>query len=113
MKHILLSFDSARPECLSEIDPACHIWLFIPAGQEYMPMTWCEVLCRFGKRVHFVFLPPGSAADPGLVWAYHLGRIAAQDPDAAICLLSDDNRQDIVLQRMRAQQHCLDVVRFD
>jgi len=116
MQHILIDFENIQPEAkqLAALDENnCHIWLFLgKLQQKTLSIDLCEVLCRFGKNVHFVRIARTGKNALDFYLAYYLGKISEQDKDALICIFSRDTGFDVLVEHMESEQHCCGIVRM-
>ena len=116
MQHILIDFENIQPEAkqLAALDENnCHIWLFLgKLQQKTLSIDLCEVLCRFGKNVHFVRIARTGKNALDFYLAYYLGKISEQDKDALICIFSRDTGFDVLVEHMESGQHCRGIVRM-
>ncbi|WP_416190989.1 PIN domain-containing protein [Neisseria sp. CCUG12390] len=115
MKHILIDFENVQPEAeqLNGLDESCHIWLFLgKLQQKTLSVELCEVLCRFGKNVHFVRVAKTGKNALDFYLAYYLGKITEQDNEALICILSRDGGFDVLVEHLEDVGHCKGIVRL-
>ncbi len=116
MKHILIDFENLQPEPFEfnslHIDN-CHIWLFLGKFQQKtLPVELCEVLCRFGKNVHFIRIAKTGKNALDFYLSYYLGKITAQDENATIYIMSRDNGFDVLVEHLLDNVYCKNIIRI-
>lgn len=114
MNHLLIDFENIRPQNLDKLSAEnTHIWLFLGMIHKMLPVELVQSLLRFGERAHIIRLQKTGKNALDFYLSYYLGQITAQDPNAAIGILSKDGGYDILVEHITANKNAQRIVRLN
>lgn len=89
MKHILVDLDGLKVADLERVyENGCRVWLFFGATRKDIALPLAELLCRIGADVRFIRMDRGGKNALNFYLNFYVSRIAFDDPEAKITILS-------------------------
>lgn len=89
MKHILVDLDGLKVNDLERVyEPGSRVWLFFGASRKEVALPLVELLCRIGTEVRFIRMERRGKSTLNFYLNFYISRIAFDDPEAQITILS-------------------------
>lgn len=99
--YVLIDYENVQPEALGILDDeAFHVIVFVGANQSKVSFEVASALQRMGNRADYIRITGNGSNALDFHIAFHLGQIAAQDPDACFHIISKDKGFDPLVQHL-------------
>lgn len=103
MQFVLVDFENVQPSGLEGlVRGKHHVRLFVGASQSKIPFETARALQALGSDAEYVQITGSGRNALDFHIAYHLGRLAVENPAAKFLVVSKDTGFDPLVEHMRA-----------
>lgn len=103
--YILIDYENVQPETIPPLSPdVIAVSIFLGAHQNKVPLTLVKVVQSLGKRGQWIQTSASGKNAVDFHVAFHMGEIAATDPEAYIHVISKDTGFDPLLAHLKKER---------
>lgn len=100
--YILIDYENVRPESLAGLDAEhFRVLVFVGASQSKLSFEFAAAMQQLGARAEYIKISGNGPNALDFHIAFHMGRIAAEDPSAFFHVISKDTGFDPLIQHMK------------
>jgi hypothetical protein len=101
--YVLIDFESVQIRSLEQLThDHFKVIVFVGASQAKLPFELAESLQRLGARAQYIKISGHGLNALDFHIAYHIGRLAAEEPSAYFHIISKDRGFDPLIQHLRS-----------
>lgn len=105
INYVLIDLENVQPASLAGLDAEFFkVLIFVGAGQTKIPFELASAAQRLGERAAYIKIAGNGSNALDFHIAYHIGRLAQQDPTAYFHIISKDTGFDPLIQHLKAQK---------
>jgi len=102
---VLVDFENIQPRNISLLSGASFkIKVFVGTNQAKVPLEMARALQMFGPNAEYIQISGSGRNALDFHIAYYLGRLAAEEPDAQLHVISKDKGFDPLIKYLNAQK---------
>lgn len=102
---VLVDFENIQPKNIGLLSGASfRIKVFVGTNQAKVPLEMARVLQMFGPNAEYIQISGSGRNALDFHIAYYLGRLAAEEPDAQLHVISKDKGFDPLIKYLNAQK---------
>lgn len=103
--YVLIDYENVQPSSLAGLDAEhFRVLVFVGASQNKLTFDMADNLQKLGARAEYIKIAGNGANALDFHMAFHMGRIAAQDPTACFHVISKDAGFDPLIQHMKERK---------
>jgi hypothetical protein len=104
-QYVLIDFENVQPDALAGLDAEhFRVLLFVGASQTKIAVDVAACLQRLGDRAEYIRIAGNGPNALDFHIAFHMGLIAARDPDAFLHVVSKDTGFDPLIQHLKGRK---------
>lgn len=105
IKYVLIDLENVQPASLAGLDAEFFkVLIFVGASQTKIPFELASAAQRLGERAAYIKIAANGSNALDFHIAYHIGRLAQQDPTAYFHIISKDTGFDPLIQHLKSQK---------
>lgn len=102
--YVLIDYENVRPESLAGLDAEHYrVLVFVGASQSKLSFELAAAMQQLGARAQYIKIAGNGPNALDFHIAFHMGRIAAEDPAAYFHIISKDTGFDPLIQHMKGR----------
>lgn len=102
--YILIDFENVQPKNLAVLrDNPSRLRIFVGYQQAKVPFELAQTMQSLGARAEYVQISGSGRNALDLHIAFYIGRLSAQDPDAAFHIVSKDRDYDVLIKHLQSK----------
>jgi hypothetical protein len=103
--YVLIDYENLQPKDIAVLDQDhFRILLFVGASQSKIPFELAAEMQRMGERAQYIKISGNGSNALDFHIAFHIGLIAAQEPDAYFHIISKDGGFDPLIQHLKSRK---------
>lgn len=103
--YVLIDYENVQPSSLAGLDAEhFRVLVFVGASQNKLTFDMAANLQKLGARAEYIKITGNGANALDFHMAFHMGRIATQDPTACFHVISKDAGFDPLIQHMKERK---------
>ena len=103
--HVLVDFENIQPKNISLLSGGSYkIKVFLGAHQGKIPVEMARALQMLGPDAEYITIDGSSRNALDFHIAYYIGRLAAENPDANLYVISKDKGFDPLIKYLKTQK---------
>lgn len=100
--YVLIDFENVQPTSLAGLEAEhFNVLVFVGASQNKLSFETVAALQRLGPRAEYVKIAGNGSNALDFHIAFHIGRLATQDPNAFFHIISKDTGFDPLIQHLK------------
>lgn len=105
VNYILIDYENVQPETIPPLNPdVVAVSIFLGAHQNKVPLPLVKAVQSLGKRGEWIQISAAAKNALDFHIAFHMGEIAATDPEACIHVISKDTGFDPLLAHLSKER---------
>jgi hypothetical protein len=101
---VLVDFENVQPKKVTLLSPGPYkVKVFVGANQTKVPFEMARALQAFGPDAEYIQIDGHGRNALDFHIAYYIGRLAAENPDARLHVISKDTGFDPLIKHLNAQ----------
>lgn len=102
INYVLIDYENVQPSSLAGLDGEhFRVLVFVGAGQNKLAFDTAAAMQKLGARAEYIKIAGNGSNALDFHIAFHMGRIAAEDPTAFFHIISKDAGFDPLIQHMK------------
>lgn len=102
VNYVLIDYENVQPPSLALLEPECfQVLLFVGQQQKRMPLDVVLDMQRMGRRAQYIEISGKGCNALDFHIAYYIGRVAIENPSAAVHIVSKDTGFDPLICHLR------------
>lgn len=103
--YVLIDYENVQPDAFSALDGEhFKVIVFIGANQTKVNFEAAAALQRMGSKAEYIKIAGNGSNALDFHIAYHIGRLATQDPTAYFHIISKDKGFDPLIQHLKSEK---------
>lgn len=103
--YVFIDYENVQPSSLAGLDAEhFRVFVFVGASQNKLSFDVAATLQKLGARAEYIKITGNGANALDFHIAFHMGRIAAEDPSASFHVISKDTGFDPLIQHMKERK---------